>query len=107
MEGGVPFPPELLPVMPLVEVRPARQRGAMHARCAPCSPLRAPHSQQYVQARLEKFVFAFARRLAPGLTPQQIEYLCREVAASLQAVPQPVPMIPQHNLRLVLRHDCQ
>ncbi|GBF93537.1 hypothetical protein Rsub_06257 [Raphidocelis subcapitata] len=80
---GVPFPQELLPVAPLVE--------------------------QYVQARLQKFGFAFARRLAPGLTPQQVDYLCREVAASLQVVaaPAPLPMLPQHNLRLVLRHDCQ
>ncbi|KIY96512.1 hypothetical protein MNEG_11449 [Monoraphidium neglectum] len=62
---------------------------------------------QYVQARLQKFAFAFARRLAPGLTPQQIDYLCREVASSLQVVAAPVPMLPQHNLRLVLRHDCQ
>jgi hypothetical protein len=70
------------------------------------SPPRGP-PQQYVNARILKFGYAFARRLAPGLNPQQIDYLVREVATSVQAVPQPVPMLPQHNLRLVLRHDCQ
>ena len=137
-----PFPPELAPVMPLVEVSFSR---ALSTRVAPlflqepasaCMMFSAMHRpipvayarpqtpQQYVQARLGKFGFALCRRLAPALTPQQIDYLCREVAASLQqqqqqqhqqqqqvapvpAPPPPVPMLPQHNLRLVLRHDCQ
>lgn len=57
-------------------------------------------------ARLQHFGFHLARRINPTLTREQIEYVTSEVQGSLAAMQEPIPVVPQQNLRLVLRHDC-
>jgi len=75
-----------------------------------------------VQCRLHAFGHAFARRIAPGLSLQQVDTLfhevCADAPAAAAAAPAGAPLQQQQQqtvqmqqqqqqLRLVLRHDCQ
>lgn len=113
--GAVQVPPELQAVWPQVEVRPRAKGRPMHPRAAgPLlpSPRRrtltpaAPHAQAYVNARIQQFAGAFARRVNLNVAPQQLDALVSETLSSLA---QPGAIVSQANrqLRLVLRHDCQ
>lgn len=79
-------------------------RAAQADVCAPY----AVQSQQYVQARIQVFAAVFARRAAPHMTPEQVDYLARDTVAAMVQIHEPVAQpMPQQSLRLVLRHDCQ
>jgi hypothetical protein len=58
-----------------------------------------------VQQRIRAFSQAFARRLTPAISSDQVDALVRETIAALPA-PDDAAQLPT-NLRLVLRHDCQ
>lgn len=62
--------------------------------------------QAYTLARIQNFALHFASRLNVPLTKEQVELLTQEVLASLSASQEPMQLMPQQNLRLVLRHDC-
>lgn len=99
-------------------------RAPAAPRCCPRARQRAraaaatwngacPHSispslllQAYTLARIQNFALHFASRLNVPLTKEQVELLTQEVLASLSASQEPMQLMPQQNLRLVLRHDC-
>jgi len=63
-------------------------------------------SQAYAQARIQRFAHAFARRINPNLTKEQVDYVTAGVINEMAALQEPMQVMPQQNLRLVLRHDC-
>jgi len=62
--------------------------------------------ENYVRARLQKFAYAFAGRLNPNLTTEQVDFVANQACAALTQAAAPPPPVVHHNLRLVLRHDC-
>jgi hypothetical protein len=73
--------------------------------CATCNHHHR-HHQAYTLARIQSFAYQFAARLNAPLTKEQVEMLTQEVLASLASCQEPLQLMPQQNLRLVLRHDC-
>lgn len=79
-------------------------------QCTAATPL-APHTQEYVRARLLQFVGHYNVRLAqlqPALgAPGLLERLLLD---TVRGLPQPdygsIPL-EQRQLQLVFRHDCQ
>ena len=63
-------------------------------------------AQAYTNAKLQRFAYAFAQRLNPNLSKEQIDYVANEALHAISAMAEPAPAVPQQNLRLVLRHDC-
>lgn len=61
--------------------------------------------QGYTVACIRQFAHQFAARLNPQLTPEQVDMLSNDVLSQMSAMQDPM-MMPQANLRLVLRHDC-
>jgi hypothetical protein len=61
--------------------------------------------QAYANAKIHRFAYMFANRLNPNLTKEQIDYVTAETM-HMAAMQEPIQMMPQQNLRLVLRHDC-
>lgn len=79
------------------------------SRCcaaAACTPHPLLSQQAYTTARIQNFALHFASRLNVPLTREQVELATQEVLGALAAAQEPMQMLPQPNLRLVLRHDC-
>jgi hypothetical protein len=62
--------------------------------------------QAYTVARIQNFAYHFAARLNAPYTKEQVELVTQDVLGSLAAMQEPMQLMPQQNLRLVLRHDC-
>lgn len=55
---------------------------------------------------MQRFAYAFARRINPAMPKEQIDYVTAEILHAMAAMAEPIQMLPPQNLRLVLRHDC-
>eukprot|EP00882_Tetradesmus_deserticola_P009713 GHRQ01010257.1.p2 GENE.GHRQ01010257.1~~GHRQ01010257.1.p2 ORF type:complete len:141 (+),score=6.64 GHRQ01010257.1:254-676(+) len=75
----------------------------LHCPCLLCCFFRL---QAYANAKIQRFAYMFANRLNPNLTKEQIDYVAADTMHNMAAMQEPIQMMPQQNLRLVLRHDC-
>ncbi|WIA18162.1 hypothetical protein OEZ85_009637 [Tetradesmus obliquus] len=65
-----------------------------------------PQVEAYANAKIQRFAYMFANRLNLNITKEQIDYVTAETMHNMAAMQEPIQMMPQQNLRLVLRHDC-